>query len=443
MTTETTERYYAEMEAARIHADDEYFRARPNLQRNIREEKLFQDGFERAFKLLWRADQVRASALRMPSAGDYVTLDSGEFFVTCVRWPLQTTVRFDSTPEDINVTYCLTPAARATANSPRGEEPSSAPTSTPEARTAQERGTAGESPPFNCPVCGAHDYGLYAIAVGGCPHCMRAELERLRALVQEWACEKCNMVYPGPPQRGFACVTCPKCKGTTRPRASLEIDRLERQVATLRAALSAARAQWIHSVNAEQCLRALGEGAIRDSVGAPARLPGEAALARSSWDQVLANLRTGDPIAAAYVSYHYERLRQELAYALVNGNDAQMRRALGETMRRVYNRLQCADVPSGPWREEASQCLLMGSPPVPEDAEFDKALEAAMDDLGYDPRPLEVYDSNSYRRVGLKGRYHTVMRAAVHRDGQPDITPTPVLRALVAAFNAMLARRKS
>lgn len=36
--------------------------------------------------------------------------------------------------------------------------------------------------PFNCPECGAHDYGLYAVSLGCCPHCMKAENARLRKL---------------------------------------------------------------------------------------------------------------------------------------------------------------------------------------------------------------------------------------------------------------------
>lgn len=70
------------------------------------------------------------------------------------------------------------------------------------------------------------------------------------------------------------------------------------------------------------------------------------------------------------------------------------------------------------------------------DAAFDKALQAA--DV---PRlPLEVYDSNSYRRVGLQQQYQVVMEPCTQRDGHPDIRGTGVLRALVAAFNAMLLR---
>lgn len=55
------------------------------------------------------------------------------------------------------------------------------------------------------------------------------EIERLRADVQEWLCDKCNTVYPGPPQPGFACVQCPKCKGATAPRQTIERRRAERE----------------------------------------------------------------------------------------------------------------------------------------------------------------------------------------------------------------------
>jgi hypothetical protein len=50
---------------------------------------------------------------------------------------------------------------------------------------------------------------------------------------------------------------------------------------------------------------------------------------------------------------------------------------------------------------------------------------------------LEVYDSNSWRRVGLKGKYKAVMAPCVASDGHPDIIGDNVLRALVAAYNAM------
>lgn len=51
--SDRVELYYAEMEAARNEAEDAYFRARPNLQRNAPEQALFRAGFERAFEKLW------------------------------------------------------------------------------------------------------------------------------------------------------------------------------------------------------------------------------------------------------------------------------------------------------------------------------------------------------------------------------------------------------
>lgn len=41
--------------------------------------------------------------------------------------------------------------------------------------------------PFNCPKCGAHDYGLFASAMVGCPHCLREELTAAQALAERHA----------------------------------------------------------------------------------------------------------------------------------------------------------------------------------------------------------------------------------------------------------------
>jgi hypothetical protein len=48
-----SELYYAEMEAARNKAEDEYFKARPQLMRSLAEQALFRAGFERGFQKLW------------------------------------------------------------------------------------------------------------------------------------------------------------------------------------------------------------------------------------------------------------------------------------------------------------------------------------------------------------------------------------------------------
>jgi hypothetical protein len=45
-----------------------------------------------------------------------------------------------------------------------------------------------EQDPFNCPKCGAHDYGLYLMPVGECPHCMKKERDALKAALAEAVC---------------------------------------------------------------------------------------------------------------------------------------------------------------------------------------------------------------------------------------------------------------
>lgn len=50
-----------------------------------------------------------------------------------------------------------------------------------------------------------------------------AQNVELRGEVREWLCDKCNTVYPGPPQKGFACVQCPQCGGNTGPRNVMEL----------------------------------------------------------------------------------------------------------------------------------------------------------------------------------------------------------------------------
>lgn len=71
------------------------------------------------------------------------------------------------------------------------------------------------------------------------------------------------------------------------------------------------------------------------------------------------------------------------------------------------------------------------------DAEFFHALDRCDTQ-----EPLKVYDSNSWRRIGLANSYKTVVYPETQKyDGHLNIANTGVLCALVAAFNAMLARR--
>ena len=49
-----SELYYAEMEAARNNAEDDYFSVRPQLSRSDVQQMLFRAGFERGFQFNWR-----------------------------------------------------------------------------------------------------------------------------------------------------------------------------------------------------------------------------------------------------------------------------------------------------------------------------------------------------------------------------------------------------
>lgn len=70
-----------------------------------------------------------------------------------------------------------------------------------------------------------------------------------------------------------------------------------------------------------------------------------------------------------------------------------------------------------------------------------QAYDQAMQAVGVPHEALSVYDSNSLRRVGLARQYEEVMAPTVAPDGHPDIWGVHVLRAMVAAFNAMLSGR--
>jgi hypothetical protein len=61
MSDDTTERYYAEMEAFRNESVDSYFGARPG-KNTANNREIFRAGFERAFSMLWaRALAVEAA----------------------------------------------------------------------------------------------------------------------------------------------------------------------------------------------------------------------------------------------------------------------------------------------------------------------------------------------------------------------------------------------
>lgn len=64
------------------------------------------------------------------------------------------------------------------------------------------------------------------------------ELKAALAEVREWLCDSCNTVYPGPPQKGFMCVQCPKCSGDTAPKEVVLRRRAERKCEVLESALA-------------------------------------------------------------------------------------------------------------------------------------------------------------------------------------------------------------
>lgn len=41
--------------------------------------------------------------------------------------------------------------------------------------------------PFNCPQCGAHDYGLWAPQIGDCRWCMAKDAERYRKIMNRFS----------------------------------------------------------------------------------------------------------------------------------------------------------------------------------------------------------------------------------------------------------------
>lgn len=77
----------------------------------------------------------------------------------------------------------------------------------------------------------------------------RSKLAELIALVKEWGCDDCNTVYPGPPQKGFNCVVCPKCGGNTTPLPGIKLRRIERELAAERELTNAITAEvdYLHN----------------------------------------------------------------------------------------------------------------------------------------------------------------------------------------------------
>lgn len=68
--SDNTERFYAEMEAARNSSMDAYFEARPQLFRTIGQETLFKAGFERAFQMMWNRTLTVEEVTEAETKGD-------------------------------------------------------------------------------------------------------------------------------------------------------------------------------------------------------------------------------------------------------------------------------------------------------------------------------------------------------------------------------------
>jgi len=71
---------------------------------------------------------------------------------------------------------------------------------------------------------------------------------KLLSEVKEWECMRCKTVYPGPPQKGFMCLICPKCGGETVKRFSdahniLRAEAAEQALAQVRG--DAERYRWL------------------------------------------------------------------------------------------------------------------------------------------------------------------------------------------------------
>lgn len=87
-----------------------------------------------------------------------------------------------------------------------------------------------------------------------------AQRDALAYAVQEWVCEKCMTAYPGPPQKGFACVQCPKCGGSTMPRPTYDVKQARATVALFAKNLEDMRNQRNERTNQRDALLAALEG---------------------------------------------------------------------------------------------------------------------------------------------------------------------------------------
>jgi len=116
---------------------------------------------------------------------------------------------------------------------------------------------------------------------------LKKEREALSHLVKEWGCDTCKIAYPGPPQKGTACVMCPNCGGKTMPLEKL-LHRNELAAAQVRAAELEAERDKLTLVLAERTVE-------RDAL----RKERDEALAQVSW-------RTPREAMQGYKNWRYE-----------------------------------------------------------------------------------------------------------------------------------------
>ena len=359
--------------------------------------------FEHPARACIRCGAPGGRRVALPNTGDIVVTSGGELLVRSMTIAPRTDTCSLIESMDVDVSYRLGPVWPA--HRPWLEEPPSVQTSTPAAGSEQpQEEAAGESPAYskgNTDAEGDADIGHPFYTDGSA------------ALLCRW-CSKPQSAHPPgeiATRSGFHLRLLRRLLSLDVNIADDVVQELiaqDREIASLQAQLL--RAQFAkrapHS-DAPSCTTQVPRESELFALFSRAKSATGAAL-----DELAARLRLQRALAPPESD---GELRTRLQYAISLALEV---------------RLRILDRETAPKPGAVS----------PEDAEFDKALEDALEDFDFMPEPLQVYDSNSWRRVGLKRRHEEIM-VPYQRDGRSDISRPKVLRAMVAAFNAMLARR--